>query len=70
MTPVVLSISGLVLALLLTAVMLRSRYLPVGGALTAACLGYFLAASGAAPAINAFFSTLATGISSLGHAFG
>ncbi|MGW3268868.1 hypothetical protein [Streptomyces sp. NPDC001056] len=66
----VLSISGLVLALILTAVMLRTRYLPAGGALTAASLGYFLAASGAAPSINAFFSAFAAGISSLGHSFG
>ncbi|MGA5130825.1 hypothetical protein ACPCTO_13550 [Streptomyces olivoreticuli] len=66
----VLSISVLALTGVLTFVMLRTRYLTVGGAFTAACLGYFLAASGAAPTINSFFSSLAAGLASLNHSFG
>ncbi|MFJ5679525.1 hypothetical protein [Streptomyces sp. NPDC093097] len=70
MTAVVLSISALVLFALLTIVMLRTRYLTVGGAFTAACLGYFLATSGAAPAIHTFFTSITAGIAALTHSFG
>lgn len=66
----VLSISALVLFALLTILMLRTRYLPVGGAFTAACLGYFLASSGAAPAIHTFLSSIGAGIAALTHSFG
>ncbi|MFI0908201.1 hypothetical protein ACH4TE_32510 [Streptomyces sioyaensis] len=65
-----LSISGIVLTLVITAVMLRTRYLRLGGALVAACLGYFLATSGAAPAINGFFTSLTEAIAALGHSLG
>ncbi|MFF2809358.1 hypothetical protein ACFVT2_19685 [Streptomyces sp. NPDC058000] len=66
----ILPISALVLSAVLTIVMLRTRYLRLGGAFTAACLGYFLAASGAAPAINTFFTSITAGIASLTHSFG
>ncbi|REK87584.1 hypothetical protein DY245_26295 [Streptomyces inhibens] len=66
----VVSISGIVLTAVILAVMLRANYMRIGGALTAACFGFFLAATGAAPAITGFLATVASGIATLGRSLG
>ncbi|WP_097893646.1 hypothetical protein [Streptomyces sp. st170] len=60
-----ITISAVVLLLVVVAILLRTGSLRFGPALAAALLGFFLASTGIAPAVNNALSSLATAIAQI-----
>ncbi|HWU10551.1 hypothetical protein ACFV2V_29820 [Streptomyces sp. NPDC059698] len=60
-----ITISAVVLLLVVVAILLRTGSLRFGPALAAVLLGFFLASTGIAPAVNNALSSLATAIAQI-----
>ncbi|MFJ9195691.1 hypothetical protein [Streptomyces globisporus] len=60
-----ITISAVVLLLVVVTILLRTGSLRFGPALAAALLGFFLASTGIAPAVNNALSSLATAIAQI-----